>query len=237
MDSPPAQTVAALQGVGHAFVDAGRERWVLRGVDLDLAPGEVLVVLGRSGSGKTTLLNVLATLEAPREGAVWHRQAGVAVNLAQASEAERTRFRRRHVGFVFQHLNLIPTLTVLENAALCAHLNRDAAAVARAAALLDQVGLGGREQDFPDTLSGGEQQRVAVVRALAHRPPLVIADEPTGSLDVETAGAVMQLLVDQARRHGAALVVATHHRDFAALGDRSLDLGAGVPGRAGGVGP
>ncbi len=216
--------VAELRGVTHRFEDAGRRREVLRDVDLAVHAGEVVVVLGRSGSGKTTLLNVLSTLETPSAGQVLHRVNGTLRDFSPAGEAARTRFRRHSVGFVFQHLNLIPSLTVRENATLTAHLNRSHEAVLRAEALLERLGLGDRGDDFPERLSGGEQQRVAVVRALAHAPALVVADEPTGSLDLMTANDVMALLVGEARDHGAALVVATHHRAFAGLGDRTLSL-------------
>lgn len=216
--------VAELRGVSHRFEDAGRRREVLCNVDLEVRAGEVVVVLGRSGSGKTTLLNVLSTLETPSAGQVLHRVGGALCDISPMGEAARTRFRRRSLGFVFQHLNLIPSLTVLENATLTAHLNRSAEAAQRAEAMLTRLGLGDRGEDFPSQLSGGEQQRVAVVRALAHAPPLVVADEPTGSLDLTTANEVMALLIDEAREHGAALVVATHHRGFAELGDRTVSL-------------
>ena len=158
------------------------------------------MVLGRSGSGKSTLLNLLSGIDLPTAGEVW--VAGR--NLGALTERQRTLFRRRSIGFVFQFFNLIPTLTVEENLLLPLELagRVDAAAHRRAAELLERVGLADRLRSFPDRLSGGEQQRVAVARALAHDPDLVLADEPTGNLDLDTGLEVLALL-DELVRPGA----------------------------------
>jgi putative ABC transport system ATP-binding protein len=215
-----------LRGVRKSYLEAGRERVVLRPFDLDVARGELVVVLGRSGSGKSTLLNLLAGIDLPSGGAIEVEGQP----LQRLDETRRTRWRRRHVGFVFQAYNLVPTLTVLENVRLPLELVGQAGAAARARAeeLLAEVGLGDRGASFPDVLSGGEQQRVAVARALAHRPLLVLADEPTGNLDLDTGLAVLDLLDRLTRREGGTLVMATHGREVVGIADRVLRIDAGV---------
>jgi putative ABC transport system ATP-binding protein len=211
--------------VVKAYREGDRERVVLREVDLTIAPGQVVVLLGRSGSGKSTLLNLVGGIDRPTAGVV--RVDGV--DLTALSESERTRLRRRRLGFVFQFFNLIPTLTVEENIRLPLELNGvdGAAGRARALAVLGEVGLGDRAASFPDRLSGGEQQRVAVARALVHDPALVLADEPTGNLDAESAGQVLAALTGLARRAGRTLLAASHSEDVAALADRVLTLAGG----------
>jgi putative ABC transport system ATP-binding protein len=195
---------------------------VLRAVDATIGRGELCVVIGRSGSGKSTLLNLVGGIDVPTAGAV----VVDGVDLAGASETARTWFRRRHVGFVFQFFNLIPTLTVEENLRLPLELNGRPAAVARARAraLLAEVGLPERAAAFPDALSGGEQQRVAVARALAHEPSLVLADEPTGALDLETGRQVLALLDRLTRQAGRTMVMATHSPEVVGLADRLFRL-------------
>jgi putative ABC transport system ATP-binding protein len=197
-------------------------RAVLQRANLSIAAGEFAVVIGRSGSGKSTLLRLIGGLESPDGGRV--RLAGQ--DIAALSESERARLRRRSLGFVFQFFNLIPTLTVAENIELPLALNNlpkhDIAQ--RVADLLLELGLTDCAARFPEEISGGEQQRVAIARAVAHEPSLVLADEPTGNLDLETAGRVLELLESTCRRRGATLVMATHGREVVGLADRVLSI-------------
>jgi putative ABC transport system ATP-binding protein len=220
--TPPA---VELRQVSKSYREGDVERVVLRDVSLTVAAGEIVVLLGRSGSGKSSLLNLIAGIDAPTSGTV--RVDGT--DLTALDEQARTRFRRRHIGFVFQFFNLIPLLTVEENVLLPLDLNHraDAAGVARVRALLDRVGLGGRGDSFPDRLSGGEQQRVAVARALIHEPALVLADEPTGNLDAETAAGVLDLLDTLAREAGRTVVMVTHSREVIGVADRILSIHRG----------
>jgi putative ABC transport system ATP-binding protein len=196
-----------LHDVSKAYAEGEAVREVLTGARLSLHRGEFVVLLGRSGSGKSTLLNLISGIDLPTRGAV--RVEGR--DLSSLSERERTLLRRERIGFVFQAFNLLPTLTVEENVRLPLELTGRTGAEAdrRVKELLGQVGLGGREHSFPDRLSGGEQQRVAVARALAHSPPLLLADEPTGNLDPTTSIGIMRLL-DRINRTGTTIVMATH---------------------------
>ncbi len=224
---PPRAAPAAveLSGVVKIYREGESERVVLREVDLTVAPGEIVVLLGRSGSGKSTLLNLISGIDRPTAGLV--RVEGV--DVAALSDTERTRFRRRRIGFIFQFFNLIPTLTVEENLRLPLELNGldGTAGRLRAADVLTAVGLADRAASFPDRLSGGEQQRVAVARALVHGPALVLADEPTGNLDTESARQVLGLLADLARGAGRTVIAASHSEEVAALADRVLTLADG----------
>ncbi len=222
--------IAALEGVSRRFHEGRRERWVLNGVDLEVAAGERLALAGASGSGKSTLLNLLGGIDRPDSGRV--RLDGT--DLSGLSEHRRTLFRRRRIGFVYQFFNLIPTLSVRENVALPLELiGQD---LGPADALLEQVGLLERAEAFPDVLSGGEQQRVALARALVHRPALVLADEPTGNLDARHGGAVLDLLAELAREQGAALVIVTHSKAVSQRCERVLSLEDGRLSRGGGAG-
>jgi len=185
-----------------------------------------VALLGPSGSGKSTLLNLVSGIDAPDGGEVL--VAGT--SLTGMSERERTLFRRHHVGFVFQFFNLLPTLTVEENLLLPLELKGRVGAPERerARALLDAVGLAGREKSYPDRLSGGEQQRVAVARAVVHDPVLVLADEPTGNLDADTGARVLDLLAELAGSDGKALLAVTHSREVADRADRILRIRGGV---------
>jgi putative ABC transport system ATP-binding protein len=213
--------IIELLGVTKVYEEAGREHAVLRDVTLAVPEGELVALLGRSGSGKSTLLNLVAGIDRPTAGEV--QVGGCAID--RLSEHERTLFRRRHIGFVYQFFNLIPTLTVLENVRLPLELaGRGAEAGAVALELLGQVGLAGRPGSFPDRLSGGEQQRVAIARALAADPRLVLADEPTGNLDAETGQQVLALLRQLTRDRGRTLVMATHSHAIAASADRVLRI-------------
>jgi putative ABC transport system ATP-binding protein len=204
------------------FREGDAERVVLRGVDLAVRAGEFVALLGRSGSGKSTLLNIVSGIDRPTSGEV--RVDGV--DIAAISEHARTLFRRRRIGFVFQFFNLIPTLTVEENLRLPLELTGRAGAAAREEVrdLLQEVGLADRAHAFPDRLSGGEQQRVAVARALAHDPDLVLADEPTGNLDGESARVVLGLLARLSRGRKKTVIAVTHSTEVAAAADRVFVL-------------
>jgi putative ABC transport system ATP-binding protein len=180
--------------------------------------GEIGVLIGRSGSGKSTVLNLISGIDRPTGGTV--RVNGA--ELTSLDEGARTRFRREHIGFIFQFFNLIPLLTVEENLLLPLELlgRADARGRAHALALLERVGLADRAQTYPDRLSGGEQQRVAVARALVHDPALVLADEPTGNLDADAAHVVIDLLDGLARELGKTVVMATHSREVIGVADR-----------------
>lgn len=198
---------------------------VLEGVDARVHAGERVAILGPSGAGKSTLLNLVSGIDLPDEGSVLLD----GTDLTALTEHDRTLFRRHRIGFVFQFYNLLPTLTVLENLLLPVELKGQVGAgdEARAVDLLERVGLADRADAFPDRLSGGEQQRVAVARALVHQPSLVLADEPTGNLDEDTGARVADLLDDLVRAHGRTLVVVTHSRELGARMDRVLRMSHG----------
>jgi len=187
--------------------------------------GETVALLGASGSGKTTLLNLISGIDSPDKGRVLLD----GVDVHALAEPARTLLRRRLIGFVFQFFNLIPTLKVGENVALPLELlgADDSAAQQRAADLLEAVGLGGLEQRYPETLSGGEQQRAAIARALAHQPALLLADEPTGNLDEDTSVRIIELLNSLARQQGTTLLLVTHSTHVARAADRVLRLSHG----------
>jgi putative ABC transport system ATP-binding protein len=220
--SAPGVPLVELRGVTKAYREGDAERVVLSGVDAAIRRGELCVLIGRSGSGKSTLLNLIGGIDVPTAGEI----VVDGLPLAGTSEAARTLFRRHHVGFVFQFFNLIPTLTVEENLRLPLELNghRRESARARARALLAEVGLADRGATFPERLSGGEQQRVAVARALVHEPLLVLADEPTGNLDLDTGRQVLELLDRLTRRAGRTMVMATHSPEVVGLADRIFRL-------------
>ena len=199
-------------------------RVLFEGLELKVGAGEFVAVTGESGVGKSTLLNIIAGLDQADSGSV--AIAGSA--LERLTDDERTLLRRDRIGFVFQAFHILPHLTLAQNTALPLVLQHAPAkeALARAEALLDAVGLHGRGGDYPRALSGGELQRVAIARALVHRPALILADEPTGNLDPDTAARVMDLFVAQARQSGAAVLLVTHSEVAAAAADRALRLTA-----------
>jgi putative ABC transport system ATP-binding protein len=222
---PSDSLVLRLADLHKGYLEGGRRHEVLTGTSLAVARGEFVALLGPSGSGKSTLLNVVSGIDLPDRGTV---EIG-GVDLTALTERERTLFRRRHLGFVFQFFNLLPTLTVLENLLLPLELKGRIGPEhsRRAEELLKRVGLGDRGETFPDRLSGGEQQRVALARALVHEPALILADEPTGNLDPDTGGRVLDLLEELVREDGRTLVAVTHSRELASRADRVLVLDHG----------
>ena len=210
------------QGVAKDFVQGSQRLTVLRGVDLAVAPGERVGIVGRSGAGKSTLLHILAGLSDPDAGSV----TVMGQSLTAASRGQRARIRNATMGFVYQFHHLLPEFTALENVAMPLLVGgaRFATATGRAAGLLDSVGLAQRSSHRPHQLSGGERQRVAVARALAGSPAVVLADEPTGNLDRQSAEGVLGAMAELGRSHGTAFVVVTHDDDIAARADRALLL-------------
>jgi len=201
-------------------------RHVLQDVNLELHPGEYIAIVGESGCGKSTLLNLIAGLEVPDSGGILLD----GLDLAGLDDGARTRLRRARMGFVFQSFLLLPHLTVLDNAALSLKLNGTAhrESQQRAHAMLGAVGLAALAHRFPGTLSGGESQRVAIARALAHRPQIVLADEPTGNLDPGAAKQVLTLLREQIRSCNSIGILVTHSMAAAASADRIYRLDAGI---------
>ncbi len=213
-----AQNLTKVYGEGAAAVQA------LRGVNLRITPGEFVVLLGASGSGKSTLLNILGGLDSATTGTAQWVHRGEIHNLTGASDAELTRYRREHVGFVFQFYNLIPSLTALENVALVTDIAQDPMPAQDALALVD---LTERMNHFVSQLSGGEQQRVAIARAIAKRPQVLLCDEPTGALDCATGIIVLQAIEKVNRELGTTTVVITHNATIADMADRVMRMADG----------
>ncbi len=214
-----------LQNLSKTYQEGQTTRRVLHDLSLDSAKGEFIAILGTSGSGKSTLLNLISGIDYPDSGNIWINGS----DLTQLDENQRTRFRRRHIGFIFQFFNLIPTLTVLENILLPLELNQVPLdrAQQQSRDLLQAVGLEDRAGAFPDRLSGGEQQRVAIARALGHDPALVLADEPTGNLDEATGRQILNLLDRLTRQAGKNLILVTHNPESADYADRTLRMSEG----------
>ncbi len=212
------------RGLTKVYGEGATAVHALRGVDLDILPGEFVVLLGASGSGKSTLLNILGGLDTATSGSARWTHAGEVNELIGANDAQLTRYRRDHVGFVFQFYNLIPSLTARENVALVTDLAADPMAPEDALAL---VGLAPRMHHFVSQLSGGEQQRVAIARAIAKRPAVLLCDEPTGALDCATGVLVLQAIEQVNRELGTTTVVITHNAPIADIADRVLRLADG----------
>jgi putative ABC transport system ATP-binding protein len=211
-----------LVGVERAYSKGGVTVNALRGIDLTIKNGEMVALEGPSGSGKSTLLQLLGALDVPTKGIV--RFAGR--ELERSSDSELTKIRNEEIGFVFQQFNLIPTLTAEENVAIAMvprHVDR-ATRIARGVELLNQVGLGHRLGHLPSRLSGGEQQRVAIARALANEPRVLVADEPTGNLDSETATGVMDLIAQLHTESGVTVILATHDESISTRAQRRVRL-------------
>jgi putative ABC transport system ATP-binding protein len=221
----PGKPLLRISGLAKSYREGGQVRAVWSGIDLEVRRGQVVVLFGRSGSGKTTLLNVISGLDSADHG---HVEIDGSV-LSTLDETRRTLFRRARIGFIHQFFNLLPTLNVMENLLLPLELNEraDAAGLAHATDLLGRIGLADRAQSYPDQLSGGEQQRVAVARALVHAPDLVLADEPTGNLDDITGRQVLELLLALTRDRGHTLLMVSHSPQTAALADAVYALAAG----------
>ena len=215
-----ADAVFRARGLTKVYRMGEVEVHALRSVDLDLYEGEFVVLLGPSGSGKSTLLNILGGLDAPTSGEVSFRDH----NLVAADDRELTRFRREHVGFVFQFYNLIPSLTALENVQLVTEIAEHPMPADEALRL---VGLGDRITHFPSQMSGGEQQRVAIARAVAKRPDVLLCDEPTGALDFQTGKLVLEVLERVNQELGTTTAVITHNAAIAGMADRVIRLGSG----------
>jgi putative ABC transport system ATP-binding protein len=220
LEIPTRPIVFRARGVTKVYHMGEVEVQALAGVDLDLVESEFLVLLGPSGSGKSTLLNILGGLDVPTSGDVRYRDH----DLTSAADRELTRYRRDHVGFVFQFYNLIPSLTARENVALVTEIARDPM---RPEEALTLVGLGPRLDHFPAQLSGGEQQRVAIARAIAKRPDVLLCDEPTGALDISTGILVLEAIERVNRELGTTTAVITHNAAVAAMADRVVTLADG----------
>jgi putative ABC transport system ATP-binding protein len=218
--SAPATAVFRARGIAKIYQMGEVQVHALRSVDLDLYAGEFMVLLGASGSGKSTLLNILGGLDVPTSGSVWFHDH----DLAAADEAALTRYRRDHVGFVFQFYNLIPSLTARENVSLVTEIARNPM---RPDDALAMVGLAERMDHFPAQLSGGEQQRVAIARAIAKQPDVLLCDEPTGALDSQTGRIVLRVLDQVNRDLGTTTAVITHNAPIAAMADRVVRIADG----------
>ncbi|AKH19213.1 ABC transporter ATP-binding protein [Sedimenticola thiotaurini] len=222
----PNKPLLVVEQLSHSYREGGDSRPILNGIDLRVAEHECIALLGRSGSGKSTLLNMLAGIDTPQAGRI--EILGEDINAL--SERDRTLLRRRHIGFVYQFFNLIPTLTIAENVGLPLELNGvGEQEISRLVGLiLSDIGLGDRWNAFPDQLSGGEQQRVAIARALIHTPPIVLADEPTGNLDAETGDQILAILLGLTRQLKRTLIIVTHSQEVAERADRILTLNDGL---------
>ncbi len=213
-----------MRGLCKEVQDASGKLAILRDISFALGAGQTVAIVGASGSGKSTLLGILAGLDTPSSGTV--QLAGQ--DLFALDEDQRAALRARHVGFVFQSFQLMPNLTALENVMLPLELAGVSDARAQATVMLQRVGLGERLQHRPKVLSGGEQQRVALARAFVVQPDLLLADEPTGSLDHATGAAIMDLMFALNREHGTTLVLVTHDRQLAQRCERCLTIEAGT---------
>lgn len=219
-------TLVRFDCLSKVYTEGNQRRTVIDELSGGFYEGEFICLLGKSGSGKSTLLNLISGIDTPTNGHVFIRKADREIAITGLTEYQRTRFRRCHIGIVFQFFNLIPTLTTFENVKLPLELSGTAteSEFDRARELLEQVELGDRLNTYPDKLSGGEQQRVAIARALVHNPLLLLADEPTGNLDAETSEIVLSLLLEMTSSAGKMLLLATHAPELARRADRVLNI-------------
>ena len=207
-------------------MEAKKDLIVLDQADEVFHRGEFICILGKSGSGKSTLLNLISGIDVPTQGRIVISNGDQDISVSDLTEKDRTLFRRRHIGIIFQFFNLIPTLNVLENVTLPLELNGNFS-VEVATSLMNRIGLGNRLETYPDKLSGGEQQRVAITRALVHNPSIILADEATGNLDAETGNLVFEILLEFVRDFGQTLILVTHDHDLAGHADRVLQMANG----------
>ncbi|MCW8945238.1 MAG: ABC transporter ATP-binding protein [Sedimenticola sp.] len=223
MQNKPLLVVEALY---HSYREGRDSRPILNGINLQVEEHECIALLGRSGSGKSTLLNMLAGIDTPQNG----RITIMGQDIHDLSELNRTLLRRRHIGFVYQFFDLIPTLTIAENVGLPLELNGypEREIKKLVGLILSDIGLGDRWNAFPDQLSGGEQQRIAIARALVHNPAIVLADEPTGNLDAETGEHILRILLGLSRQLKRTLIIVTHSLEVAEKADRIFTLNDGV---------
>ena len=212
-----------LKKVSKFFSEGNTEHSVLNNFELTIDKGEIIILLGKSGSGKSTLLNIISGIDIPDEGSV---TIG-GTDITKLSEKERTLVRRNSIGFIFQFFNLIPTLTVKENLQLPLELTKADNQEERIKNILSEVGLMERADTYPDKLSGGEQQRIAIARALIHNPDIILADEPTGNLDYETGLQIVDLLDRVVKQKGKTMIMVTHSKDVMGLADRVYSLREG----------
>ena len=217
-----AKPTILIHQLSKSYRESGKQHEIFQALDLSVEKGEFIVLLGRSGSGKSTFLNLISGIDQPDEGEITIN----GINLTSLSEHKRTLFRRHNIGFVFQSFNLIPTLTVAENLLLPLELIKSISKhdQQKVSNLLEQLGLANRIDTYPDRLSGGEQQRVAIARALIHDPALILADEPTGNLDLETGQQVLQLLDDLVRKAGKTMIMATHSKEVIGAANRIISI-------------
>ena len=214
-----------LRGVSKTVQSGGQPLTILHPLDLDVADGRCLAIIGPSGSGKSTLLGLIAGLDSPSGGSI----SIAGQDITRLDEDALARLRGEKIGFVFQFFHLVPSLTAKENIQVPMEIAGRRDAASRAQALLDEVGLHDRGHHYPSQLSGGEQQRIAIARALANDPPLILADEPTGNLDSSNGRHILDLLLDVRRSRGVTLVLVTHDPNVAAVADDRLVLRDGRP--------
>jgi putative ABC transport system ATP-binding protein len=207
-----------LRNLTKTYREGKHSRTILDNINVTFNTGEFILLLGHSGSGKSTVLNLMSGIDAPDQGDIIIND----IIINRLNEHQRTLFRRKHIGFIFQFFNLIPTLSVFENVTLALHLNGGITAKKESEVytLLERVGLSHRQHAFPDRLSGGEQQRVAILRAIVHNPTVLLADEPTGNLDEETGRTIIELLLELTRQANRTLIMATHNPEIVPLADK-----------------
>jgi putative ABC transport system ATP-binding protein len=212
-----------LKNVSKSYFEGNTKHNVLNNFELKISTGEIIILLGKSGSGKSTLLNIISGIDIPDSGSVTIDQT----DITKLSEKDRTLVRRNKIGFIFQFFNLIPTLTVKENLLLPLELTGISEREEKVNSILEEVGLADRANTYPDKLSGGEQQRISIARALIHNPDIILADEPTGNLDYETGLQVVDLLDRVVKKKGKTMIMVTHSKDVIGLADRIFSLKEG----------